>query len=176
LLCDLPLKDVFAFIRKNSNREFLLRASYLEIYNEVISQSQLPDRALCSPGAHDTCPPLTFVEDLLNPSTTSVEIRGSTNNDITLHPVREEVVTNPAQVREILARGEASRRTAVTDWNERSSRSHSVFRLVIESREKPPGGGDGGAWDDGRAGKAKKNAAKATRTSTLVGPQLRIAS
>lgn len=67
-------------------------------------------------------------EDLLNPATASVEIRGSTNNDITLHPVREEVVTNPAQVKEILARGEASRRTAVTDWNERSSRSHSVFR------------------------------------------------
>ncbi|KAL7417969.1 P-loop containing nucleoside triphosphate hydrolase protein [Mrakia frigida] len=143
------IEDVFSFIKKNNKREFLLRASYLEIYNEVI-------------------------KDLLNPATASVEIRGSSSNDITLHPVREEVVTNPAQVREILARGEASRRTAVTDWNERSSRSHSVFRLVIESREKPLGGGDGGAWvsDDRPLGrtpsaKSKSNAGKATRTSTL---------
>jgi centromeric protein E len=30
----------------------------------------------------------------------------------------------------------AARRTASTDWNDRSSRSHSVFRVVIESRER----------------------------------------
>jgi len=35
-----------------------------------------------------------------------------------------------------LKRGEGNRRTACTDWNDRSSRSHSVFRLVIESRER----------------------------------------
>lgn len=104
-----PLQDVFAFIRRHSGKEFLLRASYLEIYNEVI-------------------------KDLLAPATRSVEIRGAGGNDVTLHPVREEVVTNPAHVREILARGEVNRRTAATDWNERSSRSHSVFRCVASSR------------------------------------------
>lgn len=31
-------QDVFTYIRKNPHREFLLRASYLEIYNEVISK------------------------------------------------------------------------------------------------------------------------------------------
>lgn len=36
----------------------------------------------------------------------------------------------------VLERGWAARRTATTDWNERSSRSHSVFRVVIESRER----------------------------------------
>lgn len=70
-------------------------------------------------------------------------------------------------VREILTRGEANRRTAQTDWNERSSRSHSIFRLVIESSER----GAEGMMDamTGRTpmGKARKNA-KATRTSTLV--------
>lgn len=99
---------MFAYIGREmkNGKEFLLRASYLEIYNEVI-------------------------KDLLAPETKSVDIRGAGGNEITLHPVREEVVTQPVHVREILKRGEANRRTAATDWNERSSRSHSVFRCVL---------------------------------------------
>lgn len=46
------------------------------------------------------------------------------------------MVTSLKSVREVIQRGEANRRTASTDWNERSSRSHSIFRLVIESRER----------------------------------------
>lgn len=57
-------------------------------------------------------------EDLLCPETSSVEIRGTSTNDISLHPVREEVVTNPLHVRAILNRGESSRSVGQTDWNE----------------------------------------------------------
>lgn len=169
---DSPLlrQDVFSYIRRNSGKEFLLRASYLEIYNEVI-------------------------KDLLAPATKSVEIRGAGGNEVTLHPVREEVVTNPAHVREILTRGDVNRRTAATDWNERSSRSHSIFRcvlqsrdrtleafstltfrsirLVIESRDKVVGG-EAAAWstDDGALSRTPtaRRKGKATRTSTLVSP------
>ncbi|KAG9083286.1 Kinesin-like protein kip2 [Ceratobasidium sp. 370] len=56
----------------------------------------------------------------------------------TLVWVREEPITSFKSVKDVLARGDAGRRTASTDWNERSSRSHSVFRLVIESRETVP--------------------------------------
>ncbi|KZO97209.1 kinesin-domain-containing protein [Calocera viscosa TUFC12733] len=99
------MKDVFSYIRKHPKREFLLRASYLEIYNETI-------------------------HDLLSPVPTPVQLKGTT-----IVPLREEVFTSPQAVKEILERGEGNRRTASTDWNERSSRSHSIFRLVIESRE-----------------------------------------
>lgn len=40
------MEDVFKYIRENSEREFLLRVSYLEIYNESI-------RDLLSPEAID---------------------------------------------------------------------------------------------------------------------------
>ncbi|EJT98848.1 kinesin-domain-containing protein [Dacryopinax primogenitus] len=99
------MKDVFSYIRKHPKREFLLRASYLEIYNETI-------------------------HDLLSPVPTPVQLKGTT-----LVPLREEVFTSPQGVKEILDRGDGNRRTASTDWNERSSRSHSIFRLVVESRE-----------------------------------------
>ena len=108
------MKDVFAFIRRTSTREYLLRCSYLEIYNESI---------------HDLLAPPTSAA--ANP----VQIQGI-GGDMTLTPLREEVVTSLKGVKEVLKRGEGNRRTACTDWNDRSSRSHSIFRLVIESRER----------------------------------------
>lgn len=107
------MKDVFAYI-KHTTREYLLRCSYIEIYNE------------------------TIVDLLAPPSSQPVQIQGSGSN-VWLSPLREEVVTNFSSVKKVLERGDANRRTATTDWNERSSRSHSVFRVVIESRERGSG-------------------------------------
>lgn len=117
------MKDIFLYIKRTPTREYLLRCSYLEIYNETI-------------------------HDLLAPPSSSVsqpvQIQGIGTN-IILTPLREEVVTSLKSVREVLHRGEGNRRTASTDWNERSSRSHSVFRVVIESRERGSGTDEGGA-------------------------------
>lgn len=122
------MKDIFAFIRRTPTREYLLRCSYLEIYNETI-------------------------HDLLAPASTAnvqpVQIHG-TGPNIVLTPLREEVVTSLKSVKEVLERGWANRRTASTDWNERSSRSHSVFRVVIESRERSMAT-DGRTTPSGRA-------------------------
>ncbi|KAJ7250859.1 P-loop containing nucleoside triphosphate hydrolase protein [Mycena haematopus] len=106
------IRDIFAFIRATPSREYLLRCSYLEIYNETI-------------------------HDLLAPGAKTIEIQGGgAGGEVVLSGLREEVVTSLASVREVLRRGEGNRRTASTDWNERSSRSHSVFRVVCESRER----------------------------------------
>ncbi|KAF9483551.1 kinesin-domain-containing protein [Pholiota conissans] len=109
------MRDVFGFIKRTPEREYLLRCSYLEIYNEAIIDLLAPPMmAKASP----------------------VQIQGGAGGDVILAPLREEVVTSLKGVKEVMRRGEGNRRTACTDWNERSSRSHSVFRLVIESRER----------------------------------------
>jgi centromeric protein E len=102
----------------------LLRCSYLEIYNENIHDLLAPPSAAAAQ---------------------PVQIQG-TGSDVILSPLREEVVTSLKEMKEVITRGEGNRRTASTDWNERSSRSHSVFRVVIESRER----GDGAALTSGR--------------------------
>ncbi|KAG2749244.1 kinesin-domain-containing protein [Suillus brevipes Sb2] len=131
------MKDVFAYIRRTPTREYLLRCSYLEIYNETIY-------------------------DLLAPPSISaaqpVQIQGSG----ILVPLREEVVTSLKSVKEVLERGERNRRTASTDWNERSSRSHSVFRLVVESRER----------GEGRSETPSGRQTPGTRPPTPGGPRL----
>jgi len=109
------MRDVFGFIRQNPSREYLLRCSYLEIYNENI---------------HDLLAPPSMAAAI------PVQIQANSGSDVILTPLREEVVTSLKSVKEVLKRGEGNRRTACTDWNDRSSRSHSVFRLVIESRER----------------------------------------
>ncbi|PPQ68785.1 hypothetical protein CVT25_008863 [Psilocybe cyanescens] len=118
------MRDVFGFIKRTPEREYLLRCSYLEIYNETVI-------------------------DLLAPpmmaKANQVQIQGGAGGEVILTPLREEVVTSLKGVKDVLKRGEGNRRTACTDWNERSSRSHSVFRLVVESRER---GVSGSSEDD----------------------------
>ncbi|KAF9434738.1 hypothetical protein BGZ76_007519 [Entomortierella beljakovae] len=53
-------------------------------------------------------------------------------------PLKEEIVTAPSQVMRIIQRGDYQRHTSSTDYNARSSRSHSIFQIVIESRERTP--------------------------------------
>lgn len=102
------MRDVFGYIKATPDREYLLRASYLEIYNEQI---------------HD------LLASGVGPNRVPVNLQG-TGFNVTMSPLREEVVTSLKAVRDVMERGESNRRTASTDWNERSSRSHSVFRLV----------------------------------------------
>ncbi len=120
------VRDIFRGIQQSSaRREYLLRASYLEIWNEV-------------------------VKDLLEPSNVPQvrdDKRRRGGKGTTVQPLREEIVTSPAQVRELLARGQANRHVGATDWNERSSRSHTCFKMTIESWERDtassPASGEG---------------------------------
>ncbi|KAI8640730.1 P-loop containing nucleoside triphosphate hydrolase protein [Parasitella parasitica] len=103
--------NVFDFIKKAITREFLLRVSYLEIYNETI-------------------------KDLLNPSNNNLKIQQDKIRGVYVTPLTEEVVTCPEDVLQIIRRGEANRHVSSTDYNLHSSRSHTLFQMVIESRER----------------------------------------
>lgn len=111
------VNDLFQGICQGSTqREYLIRVSYLEIWNEI-------------------------VRDLLEPSNqpTVRDDRRRGANAVLVAPLHEEVVTSPAHVFRLLARGEANRHTGATDWNERSSRSHTCFKITIESWDRAPG-------------------------------------
>ncbi|KAI1295064.1 hypothetical protein EDD11_008038 [Mortierella claussenii] len=107
------VEDVFKYIRENSEREFLLRVSYLEIYNESI-------------------------RDLLSPEAIDLRIHEDRKRGVYVSPLKEEIVTTPSQVMRIIQRGDYQRHTSSTDYNAHSSRSHSIFQIVIESRERAP--------------------------------------
>lgn len=54
----------------------------------------------------------------------------------------EEIVPTRERVMETVKRGEANRHYGSTAINAGSSRSHTIFRMVIESQAREEGGGD----------------------------------
>ena len=101
--------DVFRHIAEQPDRVFLVRASFLEIYNEE-------------------------VRDLLNDNR-SLQIREDPRRGVFVQS-QEKLVTDFQSLLEVLFTGEKSRVFASTAMNERSSRSHTIFRITIESRQK----------------------------------------
>ena len=119
----LAITDIFSYIRENPNREFLLRVSYLEIYNEKIY-------------------------DLLSQSTPGqvqeqdIKLREDAKRGVYATPLKEEIVQSPNQLLRVIARGDLARRTGSTQFNARSSRSHAVVQIVVESRGRTPSHGE----------------------------------
>ncbi|CAM8897591.1 unnamed protein product [Rhodiola kirilowii] len=103
----LAIKDVFSIIQETPDREFLLRLSYLEIYNEVVN-------------------------DLLNPTGQNLRIREDSQGTF-VEGIKEEVVLSPAHALSLIAAGEEHRHVGSTNFNLQSSRSHTIFTLTIES-------------------------------------------
>ncbi|CBJ27232.1 Centromeric protein E, putative [Ectocarpus siliculosus] len=115
----LAIEECFSYVStSNDDREFLFRVSYLEIYNEQIN-------------------------DLLCPASTMANVRilESKKLGVQLQGVKEEVVISPQQVYALISAGEAQRHVGSTDANKNSSRSHTIFRMVIESRSRSSKGG-----------------------------------
>jgi centromeric protein E len=124
----LAITDIFSFIRETPQREFLLRVSYLEIYNEKIHD------LLSQPVSGPNGQPLPQEE---------IKLREDSKRGVYATPLKEEIVQSPTQLLRVIARGDNNRRVAGTQYNARSSRSHAVVQIVVESRARaPPTGGD----------------------------------
>ncbi|VDM73934.1 unnamed protein product, partial [Strongylus vulgaris] len=97
-------------ISRANERKYMLRISYIEIYNERI-------------------------RDLLNDSASDLPIYENKDGVAQIEGLKEVVVTEKAQVEELLEKAQERRQLAETCLNERSSRSHTIIRLTIESHD-----------------------------------------
>jgi centromeric protein E len=118
----LAITDIFSYIRETPSREFLLRVSYLEIYNERIHD------LLSMASANGAAAPQE-----------EIKLREDSKRGVYATPLKEEIVQSPTQLLRVIARGDQARRTASTQFNARSSRSHAVVQIIVESRERMPG-------------------------------------
>lgn len=84
------------------------------------------------------------IRDLFNPDAGYLKIADHPVLGPYVKGLTEEVVLSPERVLELMAIGEANRHVAATNMNLRSSRSHTLFKMVIESRRAGDGGGGGG--------------------------------
>ncbi|GAX77261.1 hypothetical protein CEUSTIGMA_g4707.t1 [Chlamydomonas eustigma] len=119
-LIPLAVRHVFHLIEASQDREYLIRVSYTELYNEEVN-------------------------DLLAPENMKLPIHESKENGIYVCGLREDIVTSPEQVLALLEEGENNRHVGSTKMNEKSSRSHTLFRMVVESRARGAESDDAGA-------------------------------
>ncbi|KAI5059960.1 hypothetical protein GOP47_0024380 [Adiantum capillus-veneris] len=96
-------------LRKEERLLFTCKCSFLEIYNEQIT-------------------------DLLEPSSTNLQMREDIKKGVYVENLREVEVRSVQDVVFLLSQGAANRRVAATNMNQESSRSHSVFTCIIESQ------------------------------------------
>jgi kinesin family protein 3/17 len=103
------IEQIFQHIQSNvsARMRFLVRASYLQIYNEAIS-------------------------DLLKPERNNLAIREDKKRGVFVEGLSEWVVRSPAEIYGLMERGGAVRATGSTKMNEISSRSHAVFIIIVE--------------------------------------------
>ncbi|CAD6343271.1 unnamed protein product [Miscanthus lutarioriparius] len=95
--------------RREEKLKYICKCSFLEIYNEQIT-------------------------DLLEPSSTNLQIREDIKKGVYVENLMECYVSSVEDVMLLLLQGVANRKMAATNMNSESSRSHSVFTCVIESR------------------------------------------
>lgn len=135
----LAITDIFSFIRETPHREFLLRVSYLEIYNERIH-----DLLATQPGGTGFIP----LDQQMKGE--EIKLREDAKRGVYATPLKEEIVQSPTQLLRVIARGDLARRTGSTQFNARSSRSHAVVQIVVESRDRIPGTTAGASMADNR--------------------------
>ncbi|XP_040992775.1 kinesin-like protein KIN-5D [Juglans microcarpa x Juglans regia] len=118
------VKQIFDILEAQ-NAEYSMKVTFLELYNEEISDLLAPEE--CSKFIDDKSKkPIALMED----GRGGVFVRG----------LEEEIVCTANEIYKILEKGSAKRRTAETLLNKQSSRSHSIFSITIHIKECTPEG------------------------------------
>uniref|UniRef100_A0A3Q0T9I3 Kinesin-like protein n=1 Tax=Amphilophus citrinellus TaxID=61819 RepID=A0A3Q0T9I3_AMPCI len=110
---------VFTHIsRSQSDKQYLVRASYLEIYLEEI-------------------------RDLLDPNHTNargLELRENPDTGVYVQDLTSCVCKSIKEIEEVMNVGNQARAVGATDMNEHSSRSHALFLITVECSQPGPDG------------------------------------
>ncbi|KAI5710188.1 hypothetical protein M8J75_006482 [Diaphorina citri] len=102
------VNDIFNHIyQMDENLEFIIKVSYFEIYMDKI-------------------------RDLLDVSKVNLSVHEDKNRVPFVKGATERFVGKPEEVFEVIEEGKANRHIAVTNMNEHSSRSHSVFLINVK--------------------------------------------
>ena len=104
---------IFQFVKSSKDIEFLIRCSYLELYNEEIKD-------LLSNHKHGHEP------------TPKCELKEDPQKGIYVKGLTDVVVESPEDLHKMLEKGLSTRTVASTLMNQESSRSHSIFTIVVE--------------------------------------------
>jgi len=105
-------EHIFSHIAKSGNQQYLVRASYLEIYMED-------------------------VKDLLSKDQSkSLDLKESPDTGVYVKDLSTFVCKSISEIEHVMSVGNQNRSVGRTEMNEHSSRSHAIFIITIECSEE----------------------------------------
>lgn len=114
------VEQIFASIMSSpGNIEYTVRVSYMEIYMERI-------------------------RDLLAPQNDNLPIHEEKGRGVYVKGLLEIYVSSVAEVYEVMRQGGRARATAATNMNQESSRSHSMFQIIVSQKNVETGSAKAG--------------------------------
>ena len=107
------ISDLFKMINNEKEKKYVIKISYVEIYNEII-------------------------KDLLSDQNknTQLEIRADAQKGVILQGAEFKKVTNESDAYKLIMRGNKHRTEKPSSYNENSSRSHAILQIYIEVEEQ----------------------------------------
>ncbi|KAJ7957827.1 Kinesin-like protein [Quillaja saponaria] len=107
-ITEFSVRDIYDYIETHTNRQFVLKFSAMEIYNEA-------------------------VRDLLSADGAQLRVLDDPEKGTVVEKLTEETLRDWSHLQELLSICQAERKIGETSLNEISSRSHQILRLTVES-------------------------------------------
>lgn len=101
-------EQIFNHIGRSENMQYLVRASYLEIYQEEVRDLLHPDQSL------------------------RFELKEKPDTGVFVKDLTVTVCKSAAEIQQLMNTGNQNRTIGATNMNEHSSRSHAIFIVTIE--------------------------------------------
>ncbi|NWR79491.1 KIF3C protein, partial [Centropus unirufus] len=109
-------EHIFTHISRSQNQQYLVRASYLEIYQEEIRDLLAKDQSK------------------------KLELKENPETGVYIKDLSSFVTKNVKEIEHVMNLGSQTRAVGSTNMNEHSSRSHAIFLITVECSETGPDG------------------------------------
>ncbi|XP_051954333.1 kinesin-like protein KIF3C [Xyrauchen texanus] len=109
-------EHIFTHISRSQNQQYLVRASYLEIYQEEIRDLLTKDHSK------------------------KLELKESADSGVYIKDLSSFVTKNVKEIEHVMNVGNQARSVGFTNMNEHSSRSHAIFIITVECSQLGPDG------------------------------------
>lgn len=109
------ISDLFKIINSEKEKNYVIKISYVEIYNEIIKD---------------------LLSDLGSKNKNQLEIRTDAQKGVILQGAEFKKVTNETDAYKLIMKGNKQRTENPSSYNENSSRSHAILQIYIEIEEQ----------------------------------------
>ena len=112
------IRDLFQLINNNNDKKYIIKISYIEIYNEIIKD---------------------LLQNNINKNNNSnsvIELRNDPKKGMFLQGAEYIKVPNENEAYNLILRGNKNRTEKNTEFNENSSRSHAILQIYLEIEDQ----------------------------------------